>query len=237
MANLHYHVRIAPPLLEPFREWVASYKHVIAREHGTVEGREHYHAWFCPDVGLEAIKKKIQKWCAALGLETARGKSNSYYGGLKIWSLDYGYIVKEGDIVSSAQISEDELQSAIEEGRARWRAPKDTAAKVYTGTGTITPGPDVIPVIKVTKRQRWDEKIIAAAEIDLGWKPNEQFTVEAFLEGSAQKAVERHITRFMKARFNNHEAVKYARNLLYYFADVDLSELLEKRYWEKISWY
>lgn len=235
MASLHYHVRIAPPLLEPFKSWVSPYKHVIAREHGTVEGREHYHAWFNPDIGLEAIKKKLQKWCADQGLKTARGKSNSYYGGLKEWGLDYGYIVKEGDVVSFSQITGDELQSAIEEGKARWRAPK--ASPSETSTGTITPGPDLVPVIKMAKkRQRWDEKIIEAAEVELGWKVNEQFTLEAFLEGSAQKAVEKHITRFMKARFNNNEAVKYARNLLYHFADVDLSEFLEKRYWEKISW-
>lgn len=48
--------------------------------------------------------------------------------------------------------------------------------------------------------------------------------------------LKKQVFSFMRGRINNYEGVKYARNLLYEFADEDLKEYLERKVWEKISW-
>ena len=99
--------------------------------------------------------------------------------------------------------------------------------------------------MKIAKsRLRWDEKICHDAETRLKWKrpkPGDEveayeFSLESWMDGIAQKRVEKQVASFMKMRFNNNEAVKYCRNLLYEFADDDLRDYLERKVFEKISW-
>lgn len=117
----------------------------------------------------------------------------------------------------------------------------DEALKVPIVVDGPLQSPDCPPAIRHvggTSRMRWDEKICHNAEVELGWKRDGQFTLDQWYTDSRaiQKKVEKHVTQYMRGRFNNNEAIKYARNLLYEFADWDFKEYLDELFFQKISW-
>lgn len=107
--------------------------------------------------------------------------------------------------------------------------------EIPTPITPIIPGPVVIS--KSASKLRWDEKICRDAEVRLGWKRDNEFSLASLEEGpQVNKKIEKQVFAFMRGRVNNPEAVKYCRNLLFEFGDDDVKEYLERKVFEKISW-
>jgi len=126
------HARFSPELKEGALAWIQKLsRYIVAEEVGGATSKTHYHAAFKSDVGLEAIKKRFQTQCKALGLVSKKGQENAYYGGVKECT-DISYICKEGKYIASGGFSDEELQDFHSVGQRRYPTPTDT-----TGLGVV----------------------------------------------------------------------------------------------------
>ena len=129
---MNIHARFSPEMLPGALEWIGkSTRYIIGREVGSETGKEHYHAIFVSDTKIDAIRKRFQVQCKALGLVSKKGQENAMYGGVKEWDADWSYAAKEGNIIASNGLTEDELQELIEMGK-KWRAKIDPTSPSTT---------------------------------------------------------------------------------------------------------
>lgn len=90
------------------------------------------------------------------------------------------------------------------------------------------PGPRTVVAPK--KRLTQSEKLIAYCVNDLKWKRDNEFNLQSYETGFAQRKVAKTMTQFLRGRFNDPQAVYILRNMLYEFADDDLKEVLEFKF-------
>ena len=116
------HARFSPELKDGALIWLQKLsRYIVAEEVGGATSKTHYHAAFQSDVGIEAIKKRFQTQCKALGLVSKKGQENAYYGGVKECT-DLSYICKEGKFIASGGFSDEELQDFHSVGSRRYPA-------------------------------------------------------------------------------------------------------------------
>lgn len=219
------HARFTEPLRIWFTSWVTlnSPRYVVAEEYGVKNEGKHYHTCFETELGLDSIKKKFCQAAKDQGLQVAKGKANAYYGAVKECT-DASYILKEGNIVLHHGYLEQTIKDLIEEGKQKFR--RQLAPIVASTTPAV--GPTVVVVKK--SRMTITERLCHHAEHDLKWTRDGHWTLSHYEARICQKECAKHMTQYLRAKFNDPQAVVYLRNLMYEFADADLKEYLESRF-------
>lgn len=215
------HARFAPEIRDEFVSWIEANceKYVVAEE--TAE-RVHYHACFKSPVGSDSIKKRLCTISKEKGLVVARGKANSYYGGVKPCT-DESYVCKEGKIVAVKGYSPERLTELINEGK-KFIVP--------LVSGAAAPVTERVVVVKKA-RLTLAERFINYCETELRWKRDGQFGLDNYHK--TVELVTREMTSYLRAKFNDPQGIIIARNALYEFADENLKEVLENRFTDKIK--
>lgn len=207
-------------------------KSVVLHTHGAKGEHLHWHVWWEGDKPItnQTIRNNLKKLPAFESYSGQNDWSFRNHDSFETWA-DYTVKNLSHKVLLSYRDIEDRSAKA-----------KILPVVIPTPVTPIILGP--VKVVKSQSRLRWDEKICLDAETRLGWKRPKvgdevecyEFSLTSFMDGIAQKKVEKQVSSFMKMRFNNNDAVKYCRNLLYEFADEDLRDYLERKIFEKISW-
>lgn len=141
------HARFNVELKEGALEWIKKFpRYIVAEEVGSVTEKLHYHVAFESHIGLEAIKKRFQTQCKALGLVSKKGQESAYYGGVKELT-DIYYVCKEGKYIAHQGFTDEELESYRLAGSIRY-PPKMQSVPIIVHMGQE---PDHGPKFKTTK--------------------------------------------------------------------------------------
>jgi len=201
-------------------------KSIVLHTHGAKGEHPHWHVWWIGDkpVTNQTIRDRLKKL-----------PEFKDYSGQNDWSFrNHDSFPKWAEYVTS-NLSHKVLLEYLDIAELSSKA-KILPIVIGSPSGTaVTP---VIPGLprKSPSRLRWDEKMCLDAEIRLLWKRNEQFSLQSVEYGHAIKAVQKQVISFMRARVNNNECVKYARNVLYEFGDEDVKEYLDRKIWDNFVW-
>lgn len=210
-AGLWVHARFSPEIKSRFLEWVDanSPKYIVGEE---TANRLHYHIAFETALGIESIKKKLQAACKDLGLVTQRGKSNSWYGGVKECT-DTSYVCKDGNIVAHKNFSPLIIESLIQEGKEKYhKLPQ------HTGHPQMVVG-DVIRIVEPPKKKSVAMKaqFVQYMETQCKWKENAQITESTYVN-DLDDLID-HLTDFWKNAFTTPQGAVCIEHAKWYFAD------------------
>lgn len=190
-----------------------------------VAHRVHYHTFAELDCKEDALKKRLQGFCKAKGLQTAKGKANSYYGGVKECT-DKSYLCKDGNMIAGT-LNPEEFELLYNEGKEKYN--KDAEIPLLANIQDSKP----VQVITVKTRTLRD-RFVRYLSDELHWEP-EKFSVEAYEEG--KKLVTKEAVRFTSGAFTTNEGIRLCRYALYKFADIELQWALESRFTQDVIKY
>lgn len=195
-------------------------KAIVLHTHGKKGEHPHWHVWWEGEkpVTNQTIRNNLKKLSA---FSEHSGQNDWSFRNHDSFSLWADYVISNSS--HSILLDYQDLST---------RLPK-TVPLVTSEASIQLPSSS-----KSSNRLRYDERICYDAETRLLWKRDSEFSLAAFEDHTCNVMgrVEKQVFSFMRGRINNYEGVKYARNLLYEFADDDLKEYLERKVWEKISW-
>lgn len=218
------HIRFKPAIKEFAVAWITkkSEKFIISEEIGVKDEGLHYHACFMTSLTDSAIRKAFCDASKKLNIPVAKGKGNGVYGSTKPCTSE-AYVCKGGKIVSSKGYEATQIEELIKEGAVKFAHKLSTPI-----VATSIPTERVIVVRKA--RLTITERLCLHAETELKWKRDAHWTLEHYEANICQRECAKHMTQYLRAKFNDPQAVVYLRNLMYEFADDDLKEYLEKRF-------
>lgn len=198
-------------------------KAIVLHTHGKKGEHPHWHVWWegAKPATNQTIRNQLKKLPAFAEYSGQNDWSFRNHDSFPAWA---DYVI--GNPTHKVLMDYQDLST---------RPPKESVPLIKSAGGSEEP---LLVVSKSSKRLRHDERICLDAEQRLLWKRDNEFSLSAFEDHTCNVMgrVEKQVFSFMRGRINNYEGVKYARNLLYEFADDDLKEYLERKVWEKISW-
>lgn len=217
------HIRFKPAIKDFAVAWIAkkSEKYIISEEIGVKDEGLHYHACFMTTLTDSAIRKAFCDASKKLNIPVAKGKGNGVYGSTKPCTSE-AYVCKAGKIISCKGYDEAQIAEFAREGAIKF-AHKIPVPVVATPT-------TIREVVARKARLTITERLCLHAENELKWKRDEHWTMEHYSSNICQRECAKHITQYLRAKFNDPQAVIYIRNLMYEFADEELKEYLEKRF-------
>lgn len=204
-------------------------KSIVLHTRGAKGEHPHWHVWYEGDKAItnQTIRNQLKKLPA---FATYSGQNDWSFRNHDSWDAWAKYVCE--NLSHKVLLPFKDIETVSEKARII------TLATPATLPTPVIPGP-VAKAVKSQTRMRWDERICLDAETRLGWKRDSQFSLASYEDHAVDVhgQIERQVFSFMRGRINNMEAVKYARNLLYEFADEDLKDYLQRKVWEKISWF
>lgn len=235
------HIRFNPPIKDKVLGWLSekSPRYIVSEE-GVDKGVSplstapnlHYHACFETTVVEDTVKGKMQQFCKELGLNSSRGRSNAYYGGVKECT-DASYVCKGGNIVASFGYMQVTIEELIKEGKQKYLKPSLEVPIV-----AVSPTNTSVTVIPQRKARTSEEKIIAFVIRHYNWELNQHWTISKVesLAGGNDEPWYRYsmecskvASHYLKCKLNHPQHVAITRNVMYLFGDDDVRELLVQR--------
>lgn len=217
------HIRFKPAIKDFAISWITkkSEKFIISEEIGVKDEGLHFHACFMTTLTESAIRKAFCDASKKLNIPVAKGKGNGVYGSTKPCTGEE-YVCKGGKIISSKGYEATQIDDFVRSGAVRfaYKLPVPIVA---------TPGVERV-IVERKARLTITERLCLHAERDLKWVRDAHWTLAHYEEQICQKECAKHMTKYLRAKFNDPQAVVYIRNLMYEFADEDLKEYLEKRF-------
>lgn len=217
--------RISPEAYEALTLY-PGVKAIVLHTHGKKGEHPHWHVWWEGDsITCQTVRNHLKKFAPFADYSGQNDWGFRNHDSFDRWA---DYVLKN----PSHKILMDYRDLSTRP------PPKATVPIVSTGAGGPEAAPNSHVIVKSSKRLRYDERICLDAESRLLWKRDNEFSLAAFEDPACNviRRVETQVFSFMRGRINNNEGVKYARNLLYEFANDDLKDYLERKVWEKISW-
>jgi len=210
------HARFSPELKENALEWIGLLsRYIVCEEVGSQTEKTHYHTCFDSNVGIEAIKKRFQTQCKALGLVSKKGQENAYYGGVKECT-DMSYICKEGNFIASAGFSEEELEALRVEGHAKYCKPS-----IPIVAQNITQ-----EVVVLKKKQSVSMRAQFVRHLkEQGWKENFSITCDYHSEKIDQMINQ--LTEFWQNAFTTPQGAVCIEHAKWVFANDDVREIIK----------
>lgn len=216
--------KISPEAYEALSQY-PGIKAIVLHTHGKKGEHPHWHVWWegTKPITNQTIRNQLKKLTPFKDYSGQNDWSFRNHDNFTAWA---DYVVKNP------------THQILMDYRDLSTRPKEIPTILTLGDGGPEAAPDSHVTNKSSKRLRYDERICMDAASRLLWKRDNEFSLAAFEDHTCNviRRVEAQVFSFMRGRINNNEAVKYARNLLYEFADDDLKEYLERKVWEKISW-
>jgi len=184
-------------------------RYIVCKEQAT---REHYHACFDSPIGIEAIKKRFQVQCKALGLVSKKGQENAYYGGVKECT-DPSYICKDGVFVITQGYSPEELEALRMEGDTKYNQPKRQLVVAQN-----LPYQQV-EVIKKSESMR--AKFVRYLVQDQQWTLHDHIHLDDSYETKIEELID-HLTDFWQNAFTTPQGAVCIEHAKWMFADEDV---------------
>lgn len=201
-------------------------KSIVLHTHGAKGEHPHWHVWYESDklVTNQTVRNHLKKLPV---FSSYSGQNDWSFRNHDSWESWAKYVCENPS--HKVLLVYKDISTISDKARTITLVPPATLPI------PVTPG----SVVKSKSRMRWDERICSDAETRLGWKRDCQFSLASYEDYAVDvhKQIETQVFTFMRGRINNMEGVKYARNLLYEFADDDLKDYLQRKVWEKISWF
>jgi len=211
------HARFSPELLEWATALVVSLqnpRYIIAEEVGKKTEKLHYHTCFESHIGLEAIKKRFQTQCKALGLVSKKGQENAYYGGVKECT-DPSYICKEGKYIATLGYTPEQLESLRIEGMTKYTVP------IVANNGTKIEYIHVLPKKASTMRAKFVEMLVSE-----NWDKNQTITVHNYKQ-KCDEIIDA-CTDFWENAFTTPQGAVMVEHAKWVFADDDIRDLIKE---------
>jgi len=216
------HARFSPEIKDGSLEWIQKTpRYVVCREQAT---REHYHAVFESPVGVEAVKKRFQSQCKALGLVSKKGQENAYYGGVKEWTEDISYICKDGDFVSYAGYTKEELIELQKVGNDRFNS-----VPIVVGPGTV----EQSQVVFLPKKSRSIRAQFVSHLKDIGWVANKTICPENH-QSRIDMLIDE-LTDFSENAFTTPNGAVTIEHAKWVFADDEVKKMIYSKNREAIK--
>ena len=217
--------RFSPELREGALEWIGkNTRYLVGKELAT---REHYHAVFESDVGAEAIKKRFQSQCKALGLVSKKGQENAYYGGVKPCDDGaYEYAAKDGDIIASAGFTPEELESIRSKGNEKYN--KQTAKLVVA----VSPVAGETVLIPKKKAESMRAKFVRHM-ISQGWIVNRTICQD-YYDSTCDKLINE-LTEFWENAFTTPQGAVCIEHAKWVFGNDNVRESIKHKNREAIK--
>lgn len=223
MEPLLMHIRFKPAIKDFAISWITkkSEKYIISEEIGVKDEGLHFHACFMTTLTESSIRKAFCDASKKLNIPVAKGKGNGVYGSTKPCTSE-AYVCKAGKIISSKGYEASQIADFVKEGAVKFahKIPMPTVA---------TPATERVIVARKA-RLTMSERLCLHAERDLKWTRDGHWTLIHYEENIAQRECAKVMTRHLRAKFNDPQAVIMLRNMLYEFADEDLKEVLERKF-------
>lgn len=161
--------RFSPEMKPGALEWIQKLpRYIVCKE---FSNREHYHTVFESTVGVEAVKKRFQSQCKALGLVSKKGQENAHYGGVKQCNDgSYEYAAKNGAFEAHAGFTAEELEAIRLKGKEKYI---DRPPQLVVAVSTVAGETVLIPKKKsISMRAQFVRHMI-----EKGWKVNQTIDV------------------------------------------------------------
>ena len=210
------HARFSPELKENALEWIGKLsRYIVCEEVGGLTEKTHYHTCFESDVGLEAIKKRFQTQCKALGLVSKKGQENAYYGGVKPCT-DPSYICKEGKFIATAGYSTVELEALQQEGKEKYckQAMPITAQNITQEIVMIKPKKSVSMRAQFVRHLK-----------EAGWKENYTIHLD-YYHDKLEEMIDQ-LTDFWENAFTTPQGAVCIEHAKWVFADDNVREIIK----------
>lgn len=217
--------RFSPELKEGALEWIQKLsRYIVCKEFAS---REHYHTVFESQVGVEAIKKRFQSQCKALGLVSKKGQENAYYGGVKICDDgSYEYAAKNGVFEATAGFTTDELEAIRSKGNEKYNKQLPVVA---TPVSPVAGETVLIPKKSVSMRAQFVRHMIS----NKGWVANSTLHHEYYTEKLAELID--CLTEFWENAFTTPQGVVCIEHAKWIFGTDDVRESIQHKNREAIK--
>jgi len=211
--------RFSPELKEGALAWITLFpRYLVCEEVGGATQKTHYHAAFDSDIGVEAIKKRFQTQCKALGLVSKKGQENAYYGGVKPCDENFfEYVAKDytGDqnrVWSSMTHPMIEIYASA--GKTKYTVP------IVTKNDVKIEYVHVLPKKASTMRAKFIEFLVSE-----NWSKNESIGLHNYQQ-KCDDIIDA-LTDFWENAFTTPQGAVMVEHAKWVFADDDIRDIIK----------